>query len=448
MRRAWLIAAVTLLAGVAGPAQAQEGVSQVIFGFGPGKLISQADIPARSQGDLVVTFHGDPATGCAAVGSCTYSGTVVVRPTGADISVVTLRRRGRIVHQVEFVLGLGQNSFMTSARVQRSVPGGPDETCADASGALLSGAGAAVERGHAVTIRLLQSGGTLLQTRCAGPLDGDLAGVSPTVTIPLSRLLRGRTVLDLSGNSTFASHGFAGTISSTVSVKLGKPRGTASANPTFPPGIKVRRRRVVTEHLSLARIRGGLSVALRGSVDPTVCGLLDTCGLTGSLSLDTVAHHAVFAQVIATGPASRPYRDFLTALGLSRSGRAHGIAVSILAYVTGAVRADVSQSGETCSDTALDGTVVVGIEPGASGPFGGFTGPWRTRCPGPMLGSGLGGLSLSLAKGALEHREFTIEARATGTLQDDGYAIVPHGRLSLLLRRGPVTQQVFSAPTG
>jgi hypothetical protein len=293
---------------------------------------------------------------------------------------------------------------------------------------------------------LLQPGGALLQTRCAGPLDSDLAGASPSATISLGRLRRGRTVLDLSGTSTFASHGFVGTISSTVTVQLGKPQ-TNSANPSFPPGVKVHQVRIVTEHLSLARIRGALRMALRGSADPTVCGLLDTCGLSGQLSLGPGGPHGVSAQVIATGPASRPYRDFLTALGLSRSGRAHGIGVALTAVWSGPVRADISQSGEVCTDTAPAAAVAVGLGPGSTGSYGAFTGSWRTRCPGPLLGDGMGGLSVSLPKSALEHRQFTVALHATGTLQDDGYVIVPHGRLSVLLRRGPTTQQVFSEPT-
>ncbi|MBV9801626.1 MAG: hypothetical protein JO130_00485, partial [Solirubrobacterales bacterium] len=175
--------------------------------------------------------------------------------------------------------------------------------------------------------------------------------------------------------------------------------------------------------------------------------LLDTCGLSGSLSLQSPAHD-VSAQVIATGPASRPYRDFLTALGISRNGRGHGIAVALLASWTGAVQANISQSGETCTDSASTAGVEVGLQPGSTGRFGGFTGSWRTRCAGPLLDDGVVGLSASLAKGALEHRQFTIAARATATLQNDGYVIVPRGRLSVLVRRGPVTQQVFSEPAG
>jgi hypothetical protein len=448
MRRAWLIAAVLLLGALVGPAQAQTQTSiGVSFGFGSGKLISQLIVPAQAQGELVVSFHGDPATGCAAIGVCAYSGTVVVRPRGVGLSVLTVRRHGRIVHPVEFLFGAGQSGYMTYARVQRSVPGGPAGTCADASGALLSGGSSAVVRGQAVSIGLLRRGGTVLQTRCAGPLDGDVAGASQTVTIPLSRLRHGRTVLDLSGNGAFASHGFAGTVSSTVTVKLGRPQMAGSTNPVFPPGIKVRRRRIVTEHLSLVRFRGGLSLAVRGSADPTVCGLLDTCGLSGRLSLQPPAH-AVSAEVIATGPASRPYRDFLTALGVSRTGRAHGISVALLVYFTGGVRADISQTGATCTDSASTAAVGVFLEPGSTGLFGGFAGSWRTRCAGPLVGSGAAGLSVSLAKGALQHREFTIKARASGTLNDDGYVMVPHGHVSVLLRRGPVTQQVFPEPTG
>ena len=445
MNRVWPLAVVLALAAVAGPAQAQ-GSSSLLFAFGSGRVVSDVSIPVRARGDLVVSFHGDTAAGCAAYGLCAYSGSIVVRPRTGEVDVVTIRQQRRLRHIVLFSLGAGAGpGYNTSARVQRSLPGEPATTCADAPGSVLGGLATAVTHGHSVTIRLLDRGGSLLQTRCAGPLDGDLAAASPAVTLPISRLSRGRMTLGLGGTRTFSVHGFSGTVSSTLTMKLAKPRSEpTSATPS--PGSKSHQVRVVTEHLRLVRIRGELGAAVRGTNNPVVCAVLDTCGLTGTLSFRSVAHDAS-AEVVAFGSARRPYRDFLTALGLSRSGRAHGIMVSLQAVSSGDVRTSASQPGGTCTDTAATGGVSFSSGSG-SGVSGGFFGTWRTRCPGPIFGLGALALRGSFDRAALGRTQFTIGLRSTGSFADDGYAVTPHGRLSILLRRGRITQQVTSEPTG
>jgi len=446
VKRIWMVGAILALAALAGPARAQTEVGVQLFG-GPGgaRLVSEATISAHVQGDLVVTFRGDAAAGCAAHGLCSYSGTIVVHPHDGQLGIVTYRRHGRIGHLVFVSLGSPENGYATSARVTRSVSGVPAGTCADAQSSPLSGPISAPNHGGMVTIRLVAPAGSLLQTRCAGPLDGDLSSASPAVaTTPLARLLRGRVVLDLSGSRTFASHGFAGTINSTVTLKLGKPR-KQSGNAGFPPGIKTHRVRTVIEQLRLVRVRGGLTATAHGTSNPIVCGLLDSCGLSETLSLGGGVRDAS-AQVIASGPASRPYGDFLAALGLSRSGRARGIGVFGSVAWVGGVRASTSQAGSICTDTAATGEV--GVPFGVGSGSGGFTGSWRTRCPGPSLGNAQPLLAGSLDRAALGRRQFTIEVDGKGMSSDDGYVIVAHGRVSLVLRRGRITQHVTEQPTG
>lgn len=445
MKRASMILVVLALAALAGPAPAQTGESVLAFGGPAGtKVLSETSIAARVQGDLVVGFHGDAAAGCASWGLCPYSGTIVVRPRSGEVLIVTYRRGGRTGHLVLVDLGSFESAYGTSARVTRSVGGVAAGTCADAQTSLFSTQNSASIHGSLVTMRLLAPGGSLLQTRCAGPADRDLSGASPVTTIRLTRLLRGGVALDWSGSRTFAIHGFAGTINSTITLKLGKPRAQ-SVNANFPPGLKTHRVRTVIEHLSLVRVRGGLGATVLGTGNPIVCGLLDSCGLRGTLSL-TGASRDVSAQLIATGPARRPYADFLAALGLSRTGRARGIGVfGTVDWVQG-VRADMSQDGSICTDTAPTGGV--GVALGFGGRLGGFIGPWKTRCPGPVLANAQPLVGAPLDRSVLGHREFTVQLRGKGTLADDGYAIRARGRMSLVLRRGRITQQVSVAPAG
>jgi hypothetical protein len=372
-----------------------------------------------------------------------------MRPIGGTLTIATVRQRKRIGHLVTLFLGAGNTGYTTSARVQRAAPPGQSGTCADAQTSQFGSNIESVATGDSITIRLLKTGGSLLQTRCAGPLDGDLAAVSPAVTVSLARALHGGTTLRLPATQTFSVHGFAGTISSTLVLKLGRPsRQPVTSNPNFPRGLKTQRTRIVTERLRVARVQGELSAAVRGTSDPDVCALLDTCGLSGTLTLG-VATGSVTGQVVAMGPAGRPYRDFLTAMGLARNGRARGITVGVFLILAGRIQAEMSQAGATCTDTGGFGVVsaAVGISrPGASG--GAFAGGWRSRCPGPLFGVALPGVAASVAPGAVGHRQFAIDVRGQGAAGDDGYVISPGGGVTAVMRRGSLTSQfeTFPAP--
>ena len=449
MRRAWPVVVALALAAIAGPAQAQTSGQIIAVGVPGGHVLSDTNIPIRVTGQMVVTFQGDAAAGCAAYGLCPYAGTIVASPSNGELTVATIRQGKRTRRAVGLFLGTGEAGVSTSAHVQRSTPGGESGMCADANVFPFFGSpGAVTIHGRAVTIRALAKGGSLLRTRCAGPLDGDLAGVSPAATVSLGRALHGRETIDLSGTRTFAVHGFAGTVSSTLVFKLGKPATQQPSSVSFPPGIKTQRTRIVTERLRGTRLTGGLSAAVSGTADPVVCGLLDTCGLTGSLALSE-SRRGVTAEVNAMGPASRPYRDFLTALGLARGGRSSGISVLMTVALFGRVQEQISQPGVTCTDTAAAGVVSAEIGIFGRSRGGAAIGPWRTRCPGPLfnLNNSLSGVVASLPAGALEHRQVTVRLRGTGSFSDDGYVVSVHGEESVDLRRGRVTSLLTTFPT-
>jgi hypothetical protein len=451
--KALLIAVVALAALVSSsPVAAQSGASSsVLYAFGVpsgAKLVSQADVPVDVAGQLTVTFHGDAATGCAAAGLCGYSGTVVFRSRSGDLGVETYRRHGRIGHMAYLSLSPGLDGYTTVSEVERSVAGQSAGLCADAEAPPL-GAPSATIRGRTLTISLLQPGGSLLSTRCAGPLDRDLAGAGPKATISLQAALHGRTVVSLQASNPFASHGFAGTVSSTLVLTLGKPSRPASGT-HFPPGIKTERMRVVTERLSVARLAGQLTGSVQGTADPTVCRLLDSCGMSGTLGLTLPGAGGADAELIATGPASLPYGDFLTALGQIRGGARHGITVagSVAWTNSGRINANLTQPS-ACSDAAPLGQLYVSLQP-AAGASGGFFGssPWRTRCPGPMVPGQVQLLSARARLRMMGPREFGVTFRPVGSLTDDGYTFTLHGHLSLVLRRGRITQQVVTEPAG
>ncbi len=443
------MAILTALLVAAVPARAQNGGSLVLFGGVPGgTVLSSTSIQASATGELVVSFHGDPATGCAAAGLCGYSGTVIVRPDSADIELIKYRRGRAVTYEASMILDLAFGQGSTLARVERAVVGASPGVCADAE-QQASTTALTIKRGL-VTLAPLQPGGTLLATRCAGPLDRDLVGAGPSITVPLRSLLRGRMRLQLDGVHTFAAHGFAGTVSSTIALRLQRPESQTGSGSGLPPGFETQRIRAVTEHLSLLRARGSLMALLRGTTDPAECVLLDSCALQGTLTVSP-SPYAVDASLSATGPANRPSRDFLAALGLTRGGNPRGIQTfgDINWSDTGTVVTRLTQPGACADSGALGGGFVVLQVQGATalasyGPLA----PPRTRCPGPVISS-----SEALAVGRLPLRGlarhvFTIALGAAPSLHDDGYSATLRGHLSLTLRRGHLSQRFSTQPAG
>jgi len=127
--------------------------------------------------------------------------------------------------------------------------------------------------------------------------------------------------------------------------------------------------RVVTERLSVARLAGQLTGSVQGTADPTFCRLLDSCGVSGTLGLTLPGAGGADAELIATGPASRPYGDFLTALGQIRGGARHGITVagSVAWTNSGRINGRLTQPS-ACSDAAPLGERVAVIGERTDGP--------------------------------------------------------------------------------
>jgi hypothetical protein len=446
--RRWPAAMLAVMLLAAAPARAQTGGgSATLFGGAPGAtVLSTTSIQATATGELAVSFHGDAASGCAAAGLCDYSGTVIVHPDAANIEVLKYRRGHAVGYEGSMFLDLAFGHGATLARVERAAPGGSPGVCVD--GGQQPGAIALTIRRGLVTLAPLQPGGTLVATRCAGPLDGDLAAAGPSVTVPLGSLLRGRSRVSLNGAHTFAAHGLAGTVSSTIVLRLQRPQTGSGSG--LPQGLKTERVRTVTEHLSLQRAAGTLMALLRGTTDPTECALLDSCSLQGTLTVSP-SPHGVDASLSATGPANRPYRDFLAALGLSRVGNPRGIQTfgAINWSDTGAVVTRLTQPG-ACADSAplVGGFVVLQLQGGtALASYSPLTSP-RTRCPGPMIGP-----SQTIASGRFPRRDFarrvfTITLNATPSLADDGYSGALRGHLALTLRRGRLSERFFTQPAG
>lgn len=437
-----------VVAATAGAADAQ---TASFFGFGnAAHVIRQTEVSGKVTGQVVVSFHGDQASGCGVLGVCGYSGTVIWNPgASVDLEIATLRVHKRIRYAGSVLFGIGPSSDVnTTARVERSVGGHTAGRCVDAEPQFGGLSGASV-RGRTFTLQPFDKQSSLLATRCAGPRDGDLAAVGPRLTLPVAQVLRGERRLDLRGARPFAVDGFAGTISSTLILHLGKPTNVRNRGAgSFPPGVRTVKMRIVREHLSLVRLRGTVTESFRGSPNPDVCALLDSCGAFGTITLHPIAH-APTAQLIAQGAARLPYRDFLVALGVLRGSAPRGIGV--FGDVSWDDRGNALErltAPDQCSDAGplRDGFVSIGVTRMVVSYS--RSGPLDTLCPGPVA-AGVNAQSLlsgTIRRGILNARTFRLVLSRGASLQDDGYTGSVRGSLRLTLRRGRVTQQVITEP--
>jgi hypothetical protein len=428
--------AVLLLAAVLPSLAYAQGSSQFTFGaVGGAQIVSVTTLPASGSGELVVSFHGDPATGCARRGVCGYAGTIVLRPGDTTMAVLTARDRRRTTYQVSFLPEFGDQATLTLAHVERSSAGELVGLCADA--AQPNSLPGSTSIGGLVTLALVQRHSSILSTRCAGPIDGDVASAAPSALVPVKTLLRGHLVLGLSGTRDFAASGFAGTVSSTAAIHVGAPRRQAGNGSTT---ANVRRIRDVTETLSVVRQSGQFVAHVRGDGDRALCQPLDSCGISGTIAIDP-SFVGAQATLTATAPATRPYSDLLAALGLSPRGDPRGIEVygSVTSPQAGSVTADLTQSGSCIDSVPLEDSTIAVIGLGGASDATFIAQSLRTRCPGPSPSPGPLALA-GFGRAVLERPEFTLTLQPQPSFSDDGYTGSMRGSVSVVLRRGRVSQ--------
>jgi hypothetical protein len=230
MRRIVLVVALLVCA-----TSARAASSVFLFGGGPG-VVSATAVQITVTGSLVVSFHGDQSTGCAARGLCGYSGVITWRPQ-ADASrgflnVEKLRTGGRTSYQASLnFYSQASSPADLSASVLHQVPGQPLGTCVDGSSKQYSLS--LPVRGGRILVRVLGGGSSLLSTRCAGPLDSDIASVLPARSVPIPAAPRAHLAVDLSTVRSFAAGGLAGTVRSTLVLGFGhRTRVPISSQPT------------------------------------------------------------------------------------------------------------------------------------------------------------------------------------------------------------------------
>lgn len=437
MIRRILLSTVALLAFMTASAGAQS-VPPFVFtllGDPTLSLTGMRDVPLHLTGAITITFGPDAASGCAAHAGCAYSGRIVLSPgSRAVLQLTTFVSRGRVRTEGDIVFGAGgATTALTYADVRRAAGG----ECSDV-------AQADALFGHArhgtYTFTLADA---FSPTRCAAPLPADVARLLPSLRLS-GHPAPGRR-LDLRATHTFSDHGFTGTVRSTLVLTVGARGSTTPPSPSAgAPKV-----RAVSAAVRLTASPGFIRLSVAGSRDPQVCALLDSCGLVGTVVLDPRIGSAS-GRLTALGPVRRPRLDFLTALGLARGGDPRGIQVigSVALAQAGTVSAAVRQGGTGCADSAPlgDGLLVLGGTGGRLGVFSPYLPPGRTRCPGPQLATFTNGLAGIVPPQRTQAGAVTVVLRPFGSLGDDGYTLTQHGRLTLRLHRGPISDRVVVNP--
>ena len=202
-------------AGAPIPVSTYDAPSSFLFLAGPGNAthVSTTTFPLGVSGQLTVVFRSDPGSGCARLAACGYHGTLMFKPAGAQLTVERYTAGGRRHRQVWMTFDVEQSGASPTvfARVLRNGGG----VCADASDANPGRLLAPQRAGRFV----LDLSAVLAPARCAGPLPSDLHAVLPDLALQ-SAPPRGSRI-DARHVSTFADHGFAGTVSSTLVFTVG-----------------------------------------------------------------------------------------------------------------------------------------------------------------------------------------------------------------------------------
>jgi hypothetical protein len=453
-----LLAALTVIA-LAAPAssaaQNSGGFSGVFFPPTPTTILSETQVPLSETGSLIVNFAGAQNAGCAAHGVCPYSGRIDVFPTSGSLLIFKVRKHHHVTYELA---GLGGESGFgvtptTTARVDRALSGGGVAHCTDSVSSLALDL--PFVAGASPNIQVLGANSELLATRCAGPTDGDVAAAAPHRALPPAVAERGETSLDLSGNAPFTGGGFVGTVSSTIVARLGRPQHlplSGRSGDSFPRGIKLVKVRSVDEALTLTRASGEIDAEVSGVADGSVCSLLDSCDVTGTIAVKPRAVDDRGALDV-TAPARLPKREFLAALGLAGGRRAGGITGDVPWQDTGRPVVRVSQDGNTCRASARPGNLVLGIEGDRARFLITLTSyaSLRSECPGPFLANADTGDTLAqgiVPRSVFRRRNITVRLHSVGELTDDGYVVRPRGTLTIRLRTGRITQHFGKLPPG
>jgi hypothetical protein len=417
VQRRLLLASAAFAAAVpAAPAAAQ---SRVHFAF---------------SGSVTLSWHGDPARGCAAAGLCDYAGSVTMGPPASS--------------DVQFsdgvVAGFGSGGLSDTAlavRVVREAPGGAGGSCVDA----LPGEPVEFVPDRVASTRYaLRLAADLSAGRCAGPLPGELITAVGAPEFDLAKLGASGVTVRWPSRS-LAAGPFSGDVTSSLAARVTRARPVRRRPPpAAQPSLaqRLRTHRVWTTTGSWAyRVRsvsGTAGARVEGAGD---CVLLDSCGVAGTLDYRlaaTTGQLVISANRLAATPPRRTRTGAVDLGALSLYGFGE------LGTTTGTLTASLTRPGETpCADAdplpvpdlsarrvdARRLAITFGDDSG--------TDLLRSRCPGPSQADVFGAGSIARATIPLRdlgRPRLRVTLTRGGAFSAPGYAGTRHAALTLDLR--------------
>jgi hypothetical protein len=430
-------------------------------------VIGSLSTPVEAEGSVQVEFTASAATGCA--DPCGVSGSLSWEPAGdAQLEVESTGPRGRssLEGLLIFFGGLGENGPMTTSHLVHTRPDGSTGICSDARSSDLLVLDFSAQSQSRIEARLARGkpdDADIFRTRCGGPVESDLLAALPSASLDRATLLKGRTTIDLSGTRPFAAHGFAGTVRSSLMLRLGKPRHEPPVTPPVtPPRLPRHALRTVTVTYAVERVAGTVDTAFRSVGERSICEPLDVCGASGSVRLEPLVSSGR-ATFVAYGSAKRTSgHGLLAALGLVRGRRPRGvIALGSAEWNRDSGRAVESYRdgfGNACSDSVQLAGGFMTFSVGSRRVFAGYgrgpdpgLDPFRTRCPGPSLIDASQDHALAagnVPRGAFRKQQVTIPLSRGRNFESQPYRGETRPALTIVLRRLRVRERVDSAPNG
>jgi hypothetical protein len=402
----------------------------------------QGDMSAT--GAVTVTWHGDPARGCAAAGLCGYSGSVGIQSVDGGYDFILAG--GRRLRDGYGYLDTASSPIVRVKRAEGTQEGG----CVDTPPGFTLDLTTA--RAGANRTRLGLDAEGLSSGRCAGPGIRRVVALLPRRALSLSRLKRAPQAVDMSGEVPFKSGHFSGVVRSTLRLRLARP-GAGGTDIIYPHRRPPRdhRKRVRVVHLHavyrVQRFAGTLTASFGGLADPG-CTDFDACGLTGSSSwsLDSGRGAFVFDVYTRARRSDRGLRGALRAIGRGRAlvegdgdpGRVFGHTVVDLTRPDGAPCHDTARvsppgvsaysvrAGRVHLEFGGDANVLAGGE------------LLRTECPGPRDEDILGPDVIatgSMPAAFLARRSITARLRDRRAFKGHGYSGTENAGFTVGLRR-------------
>jgi hypothetical protein len=407
-----------------------------------------AGLEGTPTGEITLTWHGDPARGCAAAGVCDISGSIVVHPDDITVQGV-VRPNGRFYPSRAGLLSVNPSVV----RVQRQTEGATRHLCTDLVDAteleLTPGELPGGRYSFGISNAFSFSDG-LSAGRCTGPLPSQLKGVFPTATLQAARKGARTRAFQMSGRQPIAAGPFSGELVSTVNARLyrfseessSSDDGSERSHRRKPHTVRILE---VQMSYGLAKVAGSLTTSFSGAAEP-FCRPFDACGDHGSGTY-SVASAGGSVELYATRVLhGRERVSRRSALRDLRAGRLD-IGGDVIPHDGAMARISASvqyADGSSCTDTGNSLPLASMIAGGGAksvrfllGPPHYFDGgdPLRTICPGPDQDDVLGDRH-SLAEGrasaaALAGRSLRVRLVPAPTFKSDGYTGTRSGEIDL-----------------